>query len=93
MGIMAAYLTAALYVSFYLRPYIGYKAWRSLHYLSFGVFVMGTLHGLFAGTDGNESWALAIYIGCSTTLLGPLAYRVSTARPAKGVSQPVAFRT
>lgn len=77
LGIIAAYVAAAVYVSFYLRPYIGYKAWRSFHYLAFAVFALGTLHGLFAGTDSGEMWALGMYVGCTAAVLTLLAYRIA----------------
>ena len=82
LGIIAAYVTLAVYISFYLRPYIGYKAWRSFHYLAFGVFGLGTLHGLFAGTDSGNAWALAMYGGCTAVVLSLLAYRIAGRHPA-----------
>jgi sulfoxide reductase heme-binding subunit YedZ len=85
LGIIAAYVALAVYISFYLRPYIGYKAWRSFHYLAFAVFGLGTLHGLFAGTDSGQTWALGIYGACTAAVLSLLAYRIASresARPA-----------
>src|SRR5205823_3787938 len=77
LGIIAAYLAAALYFSFYLHPLIGYKAWRAFHFAAFGAFVLATLHGLFAGTDTGAAWALALY-GCGTvSVLVLLAYRMA----------------
>ena len=82
LGIIAAYLLIAIYASFYLRSIIGYKAWRAFHYASFGVFALGTVHGLFAGSDAGTTWALAIYGSCTASVLGMLAYRMSTRRTA-----------
>lgn len=82
LGIIATYLTLAVYASFYLRPYIGYRAWRSFHYLAFGVFGLGTLHGLFAGTDSGEAWALAMYAGCTIAVVSLLACRIASRQPA-----------
>jgi predicted ferric reductase len=60
-GVLAAYLCALLTASFYVRQYIGHRAWRSLHYLSFLAFIGSTGHGLMAGTDTREPWMMAIY--------------------------------
>ena len=81
LGIIAAYLAIAVYASFYLRSLIGYKAWRAFHYASFGVFVLGTFHGLFAGSDTGQAWALALYGGCTAAVGAMFAYRMSTRKP------------
>ncbi|MEO8458184.1 MAG: hypothetical protein ABI559_10265 [Chloroflexota bacterium] len=80
-GIIAAYAAIAVYVSFYLRPVIGYKAWRSFHYIAFAVFGLGTLHGLGSGADSGAAWALAIYGGCTAGVLALLAYRIASRQP------------
>jgi sulfoxide reductase heme-binding subunit YedZ len=77
LGIIAAYLAFAVYVSFYLRPVIGYRAWRSFHYLAFAVFGMGTVHGMLAGTDTHSSWVLGIYAVSTLAVVVMLAYRIS----------------
>ena len=76
LGVLAAYLAVAVYASFYIRSLIGYRAWRAVHYVSFGVFVLGTMHGVLAGTDGGAMWASTIYAGgiASVALMG--AYRL-----------------
>ena len=81
-GIIAAYLAVAVYFSFHLRPLIGYKTWRAFHYAAFGVFVLATLHGLFAGTDTGAVWALALYGGGTASVLALLVYRTA-GRPSE----------
>ena len=83
LGIIAAYLACAVYVSFYLRQQIGYRAWRAFHYLSFAVFALGTLHGLFAGTDSGTTWSLAIYGSSVACVFAMLLYRIISARADK----------
>ena len=88
LGIIAAYLAIAVYVSFYLRSLIGYRAWRTFHYCAFAVFVLGTFHGLFAGSDAGTNWALAIYGTSAAAVLAMFAYRMSArkaAQPMRGV--------
>ena len=76
LGVLAAYLAVAVYASFYIRSRIGYRAWRVFHYAGFGVFALGTIHGVLAGTDGGTLWASSIYAAAiaSVGLMG--AYRL-----------------
>ncbi|MCY0898807.1 MAG: ferric reductase-like transmembrane domain-containing protein [Firmicutes bacterium] len=60
-GILAFYLGIFLALSTWLRPRLGYRAWRLLHYLSYAVFILATIHGLGTGSDTNTRWALAVY--------------------------------
>ncbi len=75
LGIIAAYLAFAVYASFYARKWIGYKAWRSFHYATFGVWGLGTLHGLFGGTDTTQPWALGIYVASLLLVTVMVVYR------------------
>lgn len=81
MGIAAAYLLVAVWASEYVRGWVGYAWWRRFHYLSFAVFLLGTLHGLGTGSDTAQPWALAMYgvAGGLVTLL--LAWRLVSAIP------------
>lgn len=61
LGICAAELTVALGLSVYVRRWIGYRAWRLIHYGTYALFPLALLHGLGAGTDTRSWWGLAIY--------------------------------
>ncbi len=50
-GVVAAWLTLMLAVSFRMRKWIGQRGWRRLHYASFGAFLLALGHALAAGTD------------------------------------------
>jgi len=71
-GILALYLGIAVGLSTALRPRIGYRAWRMLHFMTFAVFVFATIHGLGTGSDSRTGWATAIY-ALSTLAVGGLA--------------------
>lgn len=71
LGIVGAYLLAAVYASEWLRPYVGYAWWRRFHGLAFLVYLLVTLHGLGTGSDTRTSWAIVVY-GASVCLLGVL---------------------
>lgn len=51
MGIVAAYLSAALGLSFYLRRRIGARTWRRMHRLTVVAYALSLGHAIGAGTD------------------------------------------
>src|SRR3954464_1593286 len=59
-GVVAAELMALVTLSFSLRKWIGGRTWRRLHWSAYLIFVLGTMHGLTAGTD---TWAYPLYLG------------------------------
>lgn len=69
-----AWLIVAL--SFYVRASIGQKTWRLIHYLSFGMYLMGLVHGLFGGTDSTADWARGYYWISGGSLLFLSIYRI-----------------
>lgn len=72
-GILAAELMVLVYASFSIRKRIGTKNWRRLHWATYGLFGLATVHGLAAGTDSSRPWAFALYacavgaVGAATT--------------------------
>jgi methionine sulfoxide reductase heme-binding subunit len=71
IGIVSMYLGIAVGISTLLRPRIGYKVWRYIHYTTFGVFVLATFHGIGTGTDTLTWWGLLIYL-VSVVLVGAM---------------------
>lgn len=76
IGQIGFYVWLIVNVSFYIRSSIGPKTWRALHYLSFAMYIMGLLHGLFSGTDTPASWAQWYYWISGGSLLFLLIYRI-----------------
>ncbi|HXH21688.1 MAG TPA: hypothetical protein VNN10_06635 [Dehalococcoidia bacterium] len=93
LGIMALYLLAAVYASFYLRRWIGQKAWRAVHYASFAVFVLATYHGILSGADSREIWVLALYLGAIFSVVGLTAWRLVREAPTVPAKQAAASIT
>jgi methionine sulfoxide reductase heme-binding subunit len=50
-GVVGGWLTLALAASFRARRWMGHRAWRLLHYATFGAFVLFLGHALTVGTD------------------------------------------
>lgn len=76
IGQVAFYTWVILAISFYIRPVIGQKSWRFLHYGSFGMYLLGIFHGLFSGTDTSAGWAQNYYWISAGSLLFLLTYRI-----------------
>ena len=76
IGQIGFYVWLIVNVSFYIRRSIGQKTWRLIHYLSFVMYLMGLLHGLFSGTDSHATWAQWYYWISGGSLLFLLFYRI-----------------
>ena len=87
LGICALEISLALGLSIYLRPLIGYKAWRMLHYGTYLTYPVALVHGIFTGTDSGRWWAVAIY-GVSGLLVVFLAVARAADALAPGRSSP-----
>jgi sulfoxide reductase heme-binding subunit YedZ len=81
VGVTSIYMLLLLVISFYVRQFIGYRAWRTLHYLTFALFAGATLHGLSAGTDTSQAWAKLIYIVSGAGTVALIMYRVQYHMP------------
>jgi predicted ferric reductase len=92
LGQVGFYLLALVGLSFYVRKFIGRQIWRLIHFLSFVVFGLALVHGVWSGTDSNTTWAQAIYWFSGGSLLFLTIYRVLVSRQSKTKSarQPAA---
>jgi len=76
IGQIGFYIWLIVALSFYIRSKIGQKTWRAIHYLSFAMFIMGLLHGLFSGTDTITNWTQWYYWISGGSLLFLLMHRI-----------------
>ena len=79
-GIVGLYLGIAVGLSTLLRPYIGYKLWRSLHILTIFLYASVLIHGITTGSDTRTWWGAGIYL-VSALSVGILLW-VRLMRPA-----------
>lgn len=82
VGIFSIYALALIVLSFYIRRFIGFRTWRTLHYLTFALYAAATLHGITAGTDTAQVWATWMYIGTGAAVGGLFIYRLQHVVPA-----------
>lgn len=83
-GVMAFYGLVGVTLSFYAKARIGQKRWRTLHFLSLGVFIGALLHGLLAGTDTLVAPILVFYAGSAAGVFGLLVIRIAGISAAGG---------
>jgi predicted ferric reductase len=79
LGQVGFYLAAIVAGSVYVRKQIGYKAWRALHYASFVLYLIVTLHGLFAGTDAADPRVRGMYLVTSLVVYFLMIVRIFAA--------------
>jgi hypothetical protein len=85
-GILAVWMLVAVEVTSLARRYLSLTLWRRVHYLSFGVFVLATVHGLSAGTDTRSLFAIWCALAMTATIAPLLVLRVMRAGKGGGSS-------
>ena len=83
LGTFTLYGMLLVGISAYLASKLGYKVWRTLHYLGFGLFWLALLHGLFAGTDSSFVWMRSVYFVSGLLILSLTGLRILKRRPRK----------
>ena len=83
LGVIGLYLIAVLVTSFYVRTLLGQRAWRTIHFSSFLLYVLATAHGVLAGSSSGSPWMLAIYVASGAGVVTMLAYRILNGRRAQ----------
>ncbi len=81
LGTISLYLGIILTGSFYIRKQIGQKVWRTLHYLTFGGYLLGLIHGIMAGTDSSLGLMKVMYLLTGSSVLFLVYYRLFTLKP------------
>jgi len=84
LGQIAFYLLIPVTLSSYLRRWIGRRAWRAIHYMSFGLFALALAHGIWSGSDSGAPWAQWAYAASGISLAALTYHRIQVAqRPAR----------
>jgi DMSO/TMAO reductase YedYZ heme-binding membrane subunit len=79
-GIVAMDLAVAVEVTSLLRSRISTRVWRRVHLGSFAVFMLGTVHGLSAGTDALSGPTRWLMVGTSVMVVAMTAVRIASPR-------------
>lgn len=89
-GVVAFYLLLAVEITSLLRRQLPNRAWRRVHYLSFPLYVMATIHTVTAGTDRGTSLLRAALIAATLVIAGLTALRTYQADQHDLLSRPSA---
>lgn len=76
MGIIGAWIAAALGLTFYVRRRVGAKLWRKLHRATLAVYVLSVAHTLGSGTDAGAGWMRTAVLASAVLVLFVLLVRV-----------------
>jgi sulfoxide reductase heme-binding subunit YedZ len=98
-GIVGAYMTVLLGLSFYARRRIGQARWRRLHRFTIVAWALSVVHVLTAGTDATTVWMRIILAATAAPIAVLFAGRVREGRrrarrvtPPRTDAAPVATR-
>ena len=83
LGAVAGDLLLALILTSLARPFIGYRAWRAVHWAAYACWPVALLHALGTGTDANHGWGLALTVGSLAVVAAATAWRLARPRPAR----------
>lgn len=83
VGAIGADLMIAVLVTSALRRRIGYRRWRTVHYLSYGTWAASMVHSVAIGSDTRVTAIVVLFAGFVGLMVGSLALRVGSAAPVK----------
>ena len=75
-GVVGLYLLTAIEVTSLLRKRIPKRWWKGVHFTSYLLYVVATVHLLTAGTDSRNPLMLWAVVAATTAIVGLTAYRV-----------------
>jgi sulfoxide reductase heme-binding subunit YedZ len=88
VGVLAAYLAAALSLTYYARRRLGARRWRTAHRLIPVAWAMAAVHVIGAGSDAGSLWLqvpLALSLALVIALLGQ---RIAMSAGRRRVERP-----
>ena len=87
LGAVSLDLMAAVLVTSLLRSRIPRRAWRAVHWLSYGLYPVAVVHSIGSSTDLQSGWLLAVTVSCVAAVAGAAVFRLRrslTAVPRSG---------
>lgn len=84
IGILTGWGMVGLALSFSLRYVLRQRGWRLLHYSAFPLWVMALMHGIGAGTDTHQIWAVFLYLSTTGVVLFLSLFRILTSISGRG---------
>lgn len=79
LGTIALWGLVVIAASSWLRTRLSYNAWRVVHALSYGAFLLALVHSITAGTDTSLPAARWLYAGTIGILTAGIGLRITAA--------------
>lgn len=92
LGVISFELLLAIVVTSLVRGFLGHRAWRAIHWLTYAAWPVGVLHGIGTGTDTWSAWMLGITAACVAAVGMAIVLRLITPSPDPLADQRAAFR-
>ena len=77
LGTLSFDLLIAIAVTSLVRRRLGYRAWRTVHWLAYASWPVAVLHGLGTGSDVKQWWMLALTVLCIVAVLVAVWTRIA----------------
>jgi predicted ferric reductase len=82
LGTISADLMIAVLITTALRRRLGFKAWRTVHLLSYACWGTSVIHSIVIGSDARSAvWGVMIVAACIGAVGGAFVQRTSPAHP------------
>lgn len=91
-GVVGVYLLLAIELTSLARRRLPNRWWRRVHFLSYPLFVLATVHGLTAGTDRGTPVLFWSYVGAVVLVAALTAWRVAAGGRRRARRSPVVSR-
>ena len=76
LGAVSLDLLAAVLVTSLVRSRIPRRAWRAVHWLSYGLYPVAVVHSIGSSTDLQSGWLLAVTVACLAAVAGAVVFRL-----------------
>jgi len=76
LGAVSLDLLAVVLVTSLVRSRIPRRAWRAVHWLSYGLYPVAVVHSIGSSTDLQSGWLLTVTVACLAAVAGAVVVRL-----------------
>lgn len=76
LGALAFDLVLAIVVTSLVRARLGYGAWRAVHWVTYGMWVLVVLHAAGVGSDARQPWMLVTLAASIAAVVAVIIWRL-----------------
>jgi hypothetical protein len=80
LGALSFDILVALTATSLARRHIGYRRWRTIHWLAYACWPIAVLHGLGTGSDTKVLWMLALTAVCVAAVAVAVVIRIARSK-------------